>query len=201
MTLNLKFVNPINDKDEELIVKYPIVDASYYKYLKPFYNDNDICKILDDLLEVLDCTIVTKIGRVCTTSAFIYEDRLSSYYYYLSHITNQLLYNQYIDKLINRHVDNIVFESTYIPVGTVPVKVKHKRNKKAPKGFVRHVSKDLITGEDIYFYNNDRTGEEIRSTNPNLLDTLNKPKKKRVGVPMSAMTWNFNIAKTDDKNK
>ena len=194
--LNLKFVNPTNDKEETLNIKYPLVDAGYYKHLKAFYNDLDICNILNDLLSMLDCTIVTKIGRVCTTSAFIYENKLSSYYYYLSHIINQITYNQYIDKLIKRHIDNIVFEYNYVSVKTIPIKVKHKRNRKASKGFVKHSSKDLITGENIYFYNNDRTGEEIRSTDPNLLDTLNKTKKKkRVGVPMSAMMWNFNITK------
>ena len=58
----------------------------------------------------------------------------------------------------------------------------------------------MFTNEEKYIYYNKVTGEEIESTNPNMLDELNAPKKKerkksinikQVGVPMSAMTFSF----------
>ena len=58
----------------------------------------------------------------------------------------------------------------------------------------------MFTGEVVYQYINARTGDEVSSSNPDLLTELNAPKKKErkksikiksAGVPISAMTFSF----------
>ena len=57
--------------------------------------------------------------------------------------------------------------------------------------------KDIFTGKETYIYENLRTLEKINVDNPNLLEELNAPKKKKVkkkkevGVPISSMTFSF----------
>ena len=77
-------------------------------------------------------------------------------------------------------------------------KTKTKTKKTIPNKFVKAVTKDLFTGEDIYVYENLKTGEIIKSKNPNLLDELNAPKEKEkktkvksISVSLDAMTFSF----------
>lgn len=204
MIVKMKYVNPINNNEEELIVKYPNVDYIFWRSIISYNNDNDIANILNSLLKELDCTREYSCGRPCMTKQFNYSDNIYKYYYYLIKFNNQLLYNNYVDKLIKRHIDNIVFEyeNPYIPKS---IKSKaNKRNKLAPNKFERLVTRDIFNGETIYVYENIRTKERIESTNPNLLEELNNPKKKKVvkdkkvkidirkgAVPISAMTFSF----------
>ena len=118
-------------------------------------------------------------------------------YFYVNKITNQFIYNEYIDKLIKRHIDNIVFEhdNPYI-VNTKPNK---KKKKSPPNKFVKYTTKDMFTNKSKYVYCNYKTDEQIESDNPDLLDKLNSKinkrkqnnKRKQIGVPLSAMTFNF----------
>ena len=50
-------------------------------------------------------------------------------------------------------------------------------------GFSKAVTNDIFTGDERYIYENLKTGEIITSSNPDLLDTLNGPKKKKVKEP------------------
>ena len=200
MIVKLNYVNPINNQDCELSINVLELDYFKFKRIEDFNNDIDLCKILDNILIKIDCTKETNYGRVCTTTCFMYNDSLSEYYFYLLKIRNQLTYNIYVDKVIKRHIDNILYECN-IPVDTDVAKSKPIKTKKKsiPNKFVKRVSIDMFTGEEIYYYTNLKTNEEVRSTDPNLLDELNAPKKKikkkRIGVPISAMTFTINIKK------
>lgn len=200
MIVKLSYVNPINNQDCELSINVLEIDYFKFKRIEDFNNDVDLCKILDNILTKIDCTKETNYGRVCTTDCFMYNDSLSEYYFYLLKIKNQLIYNEYVDKVIKRHIDNIIYEYN-IPANTAVVKSKPVKTKKKsiPNKFVKRVSIDIFTGEEIYYYTNLKTNEEVRSTNPNLLDELNAPKKKikkkEIGIPISAMTFNFNLKK------
>ena len=63
--------------------------------------------------------------------------------------------------------------------------------------FIKYTTKDIFTEKETYIYENLRTLEKINSNNPNLLEELNTPKKKKikkkkeVGVPISSMTFSF----------
>lgn len=200
MIVKLNYVNPINNQDCDLSINVLDIDYFKFKRIEDFNNDDDLCNILDNILIKLDCTKETAYGRVCTTTCFMYNDSLSEYYFYLIKLRNQFIYNSYIDKIIKRHVDNIIYEHN-LSVDTTVVKSKPVKIKKKsiPNKFVKRVSIDMFTGEEIYYYINLKTNEEVRSTNPNLLDELNtskkKVKKKEIGVPISAMTFNFNLKK------
>lgn len=201
MILPLNYVNPINNQEEILNIEYPRVDYISFRSTKKYNNDSDLIVILDGIIKELDCTIKYDYGRPKVTTFPIYNMTLSEYYFYLSRITNQFIYNNYIDKVIKRHIDNLVFEYEHPYVPPVSKKKSTTKKKKLPPNkFFKQVTHDLFTGKEKYIYTNPRTKEEIMSNNPNMLDELNASKKKerkksikikQTGVPISAMTFNF----------
>ena len=196
MIINLKFYNYITNKDDKLIIEYPEINYETWKRTKDYNDDNDICNILNDILNNINCAKGELGGcRLCMTSYPMYKIFIQKYYYYLTKIKDQFIYNQYLDKLIYRHRYNIIFE--YLnPINKESKTIKSKTAKKVSNKYKRYITKDIFTNEDIYLYINPKTNHEIRSTNPNLLDELNNIKKKIKkekdnGVPLSAMTFNF----------
>lgn len=195
--VKLNYVNPITDEINYLEVQYPIIDYGKFKRLHEYNNDIDLIKILDNILKDLDCTKEYNGIRFRTTSYPIYSMFLSDYYFYVNKITNQFIYNEYIDKLIKRHIDNIVFEhdNPYI----VNTKTNKKKKKSPPNKFVKYTTKDMFTNKSKYVYCNYKTDEQVESDNPDLLDKLNSKiskrkqnnKRKQIGVPLNAMTFNF----------
>lgn len=199
--MNLIFVNPITEQDSILVVKRPDVNYMYWKSVTDCRNDEDVKEILERKLRDLDCTKEYDCGRPMMTNYPIYSSYISDYYYYFLKIINLITYNIYIDKLLNRHIDNIIFEYEHPYVPKHIKKVKESKKKKLPPNkFIKYSTLDMFTGNTIYIYENPRTKEKIESNNPDLLDELNAPKKKErkksikikeVGVPISAMTFSF----------
>lgn len=195
--VKLNYVNPITDEINYLEVQYPIIDYGKFKRLHEYNSDSDLIKILDNILKDLDCTKEYNGVRFRTTTYPIYSMFLSDYYFYVNKIVNQFIYNEYIDKLIKRHIDNIVFEydNPYI----VNTKNNKKKKKSPPNKFVKYTTKDMFTNKSKYVYCNYKTDEQIESDNPDLLDKLNSKiskrkqtsKRKQIGVPLNAMTFNF----------
>ena len=197
MIARLNYVSPITDEISYLEVTYPIIDYGKFKRLHEYNSDSDLIKILDNILKDLDCTKEYNGVRFRTTSYPIYSMFLSDYYFYVNKIVNQFIYNEYIDKLIKRHIDNIVFEhdNPYI----INTKNNKKKKKSPPNKFVKYTTKDMFTNKSKYVYCNYKTDEQIESDNPDLLDKLNSKiskrkqnnKRKQIGVPLNAMTFNF----------
>lgn len=195
--VKLNYVNPITDEINYLEVQYPIIDYGKFKRLHEYNSDSDLIKILDNILKDLDCTKEYNGVRFRTTTYPIYSMFLSDYYFYVNKIVNQFIYNEYIDKLIKRHIDNIVFEydNPYI----VNTKNNKKKKKSPPNKFVKYTTKDMFTNKSKYVYYNYKTDEQIESDNPDLLSKLNSKiskrkqtsKRKQIGVPLNAMTFNF----------
>jgi hypothetical protein len=130
-------------------------------------------------------------GRPLTTVSFRYTTLMTDYYRYLLYIDNPFLFNQYVDKLVERHIANIEFERNY----TVPKPVKVKKKAVVDK-YIREETKDLFTNETIYIYTNYKTNDIVKSNNPDLLDVLNtkktKEKKTKVTpVSLDNMTFSF----------
>lgn len=203
MIQKMNYLNPITNEVSELAFGYPNLDYGSWKRLKDHDSNEDIINILDDILKSIDCTKEYSCGRTCMTTYPIYNIYISEYHYYILKFNNQILYNKYIDLLIQRHIDNLIFEynNPYIPK-TKNKYTKKKGKKAVPNQFIKQTSKDLFTGESTYYYENLHTKEVIRSDNPNLLEELNKPiktkkvvKKKEIGVPISAMTFSFSKTK------
>ena len=195
--VKLNYVNPITDEINYLEIQYPIIDYGKFKRLHEYNNDSDLIKILDNILKDLDCTKEYNGVRFRITTYPIYSMFLSDYYFYVNKITNQFIYNEYIDKLIKRHIDNIVFEhdNPYI----INTKSNKKKKKSPPNKFVKYTTKDMFTNKSKYVYCNYKTDEQIESDNPDLLDKLNSKiskrkqnnKRKQIGVPLNAMAFNF----------
>lgn len=186
----------IND-NYELILNYPTIDYLSWGNIKNCKSDNDIIKVLNSYLKDLDCNKKLNGKFITKTNSFIYKDYLSFYYYYLVKLKNQILYNNYLNKLIDLHLNNINIEQTLTSIDYYNnKKVKKTKSKMPPNKFFKAETKDLFTGESQYIYTNFNTKEEIISSNPNLLDKLNnknKNNKKEKGVSMSLITFNFKI--------
>lgn len=188
MILHLKFHNPIKNEDDVLNIYSRDITPFIFKRIKDVKSDDDIIEVLNDLLYT-DLN-VAKEKVAYNTNSFTYDNKLSIYYFYLIKLNNQITYNNYIDKLIKVHCNNLEYEANNIYTKQNII-IKHKRNKTVKNKYIKHTTKDLITGKTIYYYGNDRLGKEVISTNPNLSDSLNNKQHRRAGVPMSAMTFSF----------
>lgn len=186
----LKWINPLVNTEDVLKIERPFVDYTEWIYL----SYKETIPALDDLLKDLDCTREYNCGRPMMTTILNYNNKLSEYYYYLLRLDNYILYNEYVDKLIDRHVQNIIFEYEY-PIAP-KIKSKPKRNSKKrtiPNTFIKQKSIDMFTGKEVYYYDNIKTGEHYESNNPDLITKIKKRKDKvkRTGVPIEAMTFSF----------
>ena len=194
MTITIKYYDYIINNYNILKLEYPNVDYEFWKRTKEFKNDIDLCKILDDILKNIDCRKEFNGCRMCMTTYPMYKIIISKYYYYLIKINNQELYNKYLDKLINLHNINVIFEYCN-PIKKETKEIKTK-SKLPPNKYYRYLTHDLFTNEEIYLYINPRTNHEVRSNNPNLLEELNSKKKKVkqtkvANIPLTAMTFSF----------
>lgn len=194
MTITIKYYDYTINNYNILKLEYPNVDYEFWKRTKEFKNDIDLCKILDDILKNIDCRKEFNGCRMCMTTYPMYNIMVSKYYYYLIKINNQELYNKYLDKLINLHNINVIFEYCN-PIKKETKEIKTK-SKLPPNKYYRYLTHDLFTNEEIYLYINPRTNHEVRSNNPNLLEELNSKKKKVkqtkvASIPLTAMTFSF----------
>lgn len=133
------------------------------------------------------------------TTSVIYNDILNNYFRRLYTITDYIEYNYWFDKLINRIQENIIFEYNFKISHTMkegPVKTKKVSNgtKKPtiPNKWVRHETADLFDGKTTYIYENLKTGEQMESDNPDLLNELNAKHKKKT---VSYTKFSFSFSK------
>lgn len=193
MFTKISYENPINNQIEELNIVDLHIDYGEWKRTPDYTNDEDIENILNYYISYLDCTREYSAGRPMMTTYRVYSIFVSTYFKFLVKLKNQFTYNKYFDKLIKRHVKNIIFEHDY-PY-CKPVKTKKKNKKAKPNKFFKSTSIDLFTGKKVYFYDNPKTKEHIESADGNKLSELNAKQIskaiKKSTVPLSSMTFNF----------
>lgn len=193
MILQLTFRNPIINCLDVLIINYPEINAIEWKYHNiNNWDENNIISTLNIMLNTnLNCKEVYNNKQIRNTTSMNYKKAQSWYWWYLLKINNQLLYNKYIDKLIEKHVDNIVFEDKFNKNVINSIKPKHKTKKK--NEFKQYISRDIFDNSINYIYINDKTGEQIISKDKELLNKLNKPKKikqnKEQELPLESMMF------------
>lgn len=192
MTIQLMFHNPISNNEDYLVFEESIIDYCNWRNIKDTKTDNDICEILNLLLIYLDCSRMLSGMPINRTTNIRYKDELGEYWYYLLKFNNQLLYNEYFDKLINLHTKNIIVENSRIKEDK-PKITKTKKAKVENKFYKQGYTVDMFNGTKMYVYVNPKTEAEILSPNPDLLDELNKPKEKvrKRAVDVSFMTFSF----------
>ena len=199
MIQTIIYNNPINNVEESLNIDLEFINVDINKWHTYLYllNNKSIYDILNDYLKDLDCTRIFKSGRPMMIEYPQYKIIMAEYIRFLNKISSFIIYNEYIDKLIQRHIDNILFEFNNPIVKKKPTNSKKQKIK--PNKWVRLETDDLFTGERKYIYENLKTGETITSGNPNLLETFNNSKKKvkkeKVEQPkivsMNGLIFNF----------
>lgn len=195
--MTVMWINPLILTEDVLHIERPKVDAKYWYSSKNCRTDADVVTVLKNILNSLDCTKEYSCGRPMMTTFVMYNSFMNDYYYYLLKLDNYIIYNKYLDILIDRHVQNIIFEYAHPCTPKQVGKKKHNSKKRTiPNKFIKQESIDMFTGEKKYFYTNPKTGEEYESSNPDFLSELKQRKKKekapkRSAVPISIMTFNF----------
>lgn len=153
----------------------------YYRYENILQTP--VKETLDKLLTELDSSKLCAGKIIIPTNSFRYDDIVETYIRLLFRIPiyNYILYNEYVEKLLNRHNENLEFESNFIPEVKEKTKTKSKTTRKSKPAnvYVRTETHNLFTGELEYDYTNFATGDSFISPDPNLLEQLNAPKKKK----------------------
>lgn len=198
-------VQEINLPNLQLIISYPVVDYLDWKFLNNGLQN--LFKELDGLLTRLNLrerTINNTKATKVTPESFTYKNNLNTFYWYLLHVNNPFIYNEYLDKLIAIHIDNLEFaKAEEVPINKTKTKLKKEKTVKRYKAvnkWFREVRIDIFTNKEIYTYYNPKTKEEFTSDDPNKLDELNAELTKRTrkvkkvkDVPaLSNIVFNFN---------
>lgn len=171
--------------NEDIIYNHNLFNYSYlewnrYCYELDKYGDNYIYEIFKEL----NCDRYNKYGQqLISINDYEYQLLLNNAIRILDKLNDCISYNFLFFSLISIHNNNIQICQEYSarPKKTEVHKTNRKSNKK-PKvkdEYLRSVSTDLFTGEPKYIYSNLKTGDEIISDNPDLLEELNKPKEKK----------------------
>lgn len=176
----IKFNNPINDIEEELTLNFDLLNIDYNKWIIFIKNieTKDIEFLLYDILNDLNCTKEFKCGRPMMTSYPMYNILLIEYFRLLYKIQDYKLYNEFFNKLINRHINNIIFEYEN-PLTNNKTKSKTKKDKVKKPLWLKSVSTDLFTGKIQYIYENTKTKEIIINDDENYLDKLKEIKQTK----------------------
>ena len=205
-------LNPFN-----LRIEYPHIDYIDWKY----YNNNlkDVNATLDGILNDIDLRKIyyrqkSNKSIITDTKSYFYTNKLKQFYYYLLHVYDPFKYNEYLNKLIELHTQNLEYDELINKkVNTKEKKESNNtRKRKSKNRYYREVKVDMFTGKEMYTYYNPVTKDEIISEDPDMLKDLNaKPtraprastkakestattvaKVKPGGkVPLSHMTFSF----------
>lgn len=179
MIQTITYNNPITNTEESFFIDIDILLVNIDTWKADLYTlyVGNIYNKLNEYLNDLDCTRIYKSGRPMTIAYNSYKSTMAKFFKLLYKIPGYSIYNEYVDKLIQRHIDNILFEFSNPIIKTKPTNSKKQKSK--PNKWVKSITNDLFTGEERYIYENLKTGEIITSGNPNLLEELNNKKKDK----------------------
>ena len=147
------------------------MESSEVALVESWFTGKTYFEVLDNILEELDCTKVSSIGRVMQTINYRYKFLMEAYNYVLNcamdaNRINIEQFNFYKGKLDERHIANLEFEKDNPPVVyTKKGKAKATLSTGGKKIATSIKSRDLITGAEV-----------IEAINPT-------PKKKREARP------------------
>lgn len=147
------------------------MEAGEVELVKSWFTGKTYFEVLDDILEQLDCTKISPIGRTMQTINYRYNFLMEAYNYVLNcaidaNRMNIEQFKLYKGKLDERHIANLEFEKVNPPVVyTKKGKAKATSSTGGRKIATSIKSKDLITGAEV-----------IEAINPT-------PKKKREARP------------------
>lgn len=171
--------------NEDIIYNHNLFNYTYlewnrYCYELDKYGDNYIYEIFKDL----NCDRYNKYGQqLISINDYEYQLLLNNAIRFLDKLNDCLYYNILFHNLINIHEANVQICKEYsAKLEETKIHKTNRKSNKKPKvkdEYIRSVSTDLFTGNPKYIYSNLKTGDEIISDNPDLLEELNKPKEKK----------------------
>ena len=171
--------------NEDIIYNHNLFNYTYlewnrYCYELDKYGDNYI----NEIFKELNCDRYNKYGQqLISINDYEYQLLLNNAIRILDKLNDCISYNFLFFSLVSIHENNIRVCEEYStrPKETEIHKTNRKSNKKSKvkDEYLRSVSTDLFTGQPKYIYSNLKTGDEIISDNPDLLEELNKPKEKK----------------------
>ena len=175
-TININYYDSINKTESVLKINRMPLNRIRLSTIQIYKNDKDLENILSNILKDLNIKKLVDGMIRFTIESPRYQSMLSEYIYYVEKFNNHFKWNEWIDILIETHLLNIDFQKNYIPpVKGTTNKTKSKDiNNKAKNQFYKRETFDLFNQEKIYEYINPKTGEIIKSYNPNLCDRLNE---------------------------
>lgn len=171
--------------NEDIIYNHNLFNYSYlewnrYCYELDKYGDNYIYEIFKEL----NCDRYNKYGQqLISINDYEYQLLLNNAVRFLDKLNDCISYNFLFFSLVSIHKNNIQICQEYSTrLKETEVHKTNRKSNKKPKvkdEYLRSVSTDLFTGQPKYIYSNLKTGDEIISDNPDLLEELNKPKEKK----------------------
>lgn len=171
--------------NEDIIYNHNLFNYSYlewnrYCYELDKYGDNYIYEIFKEL----NCNRYNKYGQqLISINDYEYQLLLNNAIRILDKLNDCISYNFLFFSLVSIHENNIRICQEYSTrLKETEVHKTNRKSNKKPKvkdEYLRSVSTDLFTGQPKYIYSNLKTGDEIISDNPDLLEELNKPKEKK----------------------
>ena len=182
-----------------ILFNYTYLEWNRYCYELDKYGDNYIYEIFKEL----NCDRYNKYGQqLISINDYEYQLLLNNAIRVLDKLNDYLSYNNLFCNLILIHKNNVqICEEHSARLKETEVHKTNRKSNKKPKvkdEYLRSVSTDLFTGQPKYIYSNLKTGDEIISDNPDLLEELNKPKekkKKAVKVLSLPIGFSFKINK------
>lgn len=150
------------------------MEAGEVALVKSWFTGKTYFEVLDDILEELDCTKISSIGRTMQTINYRYKFLMEAYNYVLNcaidaNRINIEQFKLYKGKLDERHIANLEFEKDNPPV----IYTKKGKDKANPSTGDKKIatsikSRDLITGAEVI--------EAIKDIKP----TLKKKREARL---------------------
>ena len=182
-----------------ILFNYTYLEWNRYCYELDKYGDNYIYEIFKEL----NCDRYNKYGQqLISVDTYEYQLLLNNAIRFLDKLNDCLYYNVLFRNLVNIHETNVQICKEYsAKLEETKIHKTNRKSNKKPKvkdEYLRSVSTDLFTGQPKYIYSNLKTGDEIISDNPDLLEELNKPKekkKKAVKVLSLPIGFSFKINK------
>lgn len=171
--------------NEDIIYNHNLFNYSYlewnrYCYELDKYGDNYIYEIFKEL----NCDRYNKYGQqLISINDYEYQLLLNNAIRFLDKLNDCVSYNFLFFSLVSIHNNNIqICQEHSTRLKETEIHKTNRKSNKKPKvkdEYLRSVSTDLFTGQPKYIYSNLKTGDEIISDNPDLLEELNKPKEKK----------------------
>lgn len=170
----------------DIIYNHQIINYEYLdwiKYISGFEKYTPV-EYFYQIIKELDCSKINKKGQqLMSINHYEYPLLINNAIKVLDRILDYKLYNDLFLYLISCHERNLEICKEYDEEQRNKQTIKNPKTRtkktKIKDEYLKSISTDLFTGKTNYIYSNLKTGDEIISDNPDLLEELNKPKEKK----------------------